>query len=547
MEIMIQKCYQIIRKRLLINRIYSCLSLKYIFVLSLFVLASSSAMANNISVTGISLTGQNTSSDFTLVQFTVSWENSFRVSVGPGNWDAAWVFVKYRAAVGSGGDGLWRHATLLTTGHTATNGSTITVPSDGKGALLYKSENGVGNNNFANTQLRWNYGADYKNATTLIGDNDNVDVQVFAIEMIYVPQGSFYVGSGGGEYGAFFKYPSGSNPYQITSENAVNVGTTTDYLYYTFPAPYPELSGDGLGPVPNAFPKGFNAFYCMKYEMSQQQYVDFLNCLTRTQQDTRTTTSLPVGTTSVTNRYVMSNSSSVQFRNGIRCDATVPANDPITFYCDYNGNGTGNESGDGQTIASNWITQSDLLAYLDWSGLRPMTELEYEKACRGTLPPIANEYVWGTTNGLITTSGITNPGTANEISSNGGNCLWNDTPAGPIRVGCFATSSTTRITSGATYYGIMNMSDNLMERAVSVGNPQGRLFNGIHGNGLINSTGNADENTWNPENMGFRGGSFIPNSFVGGMSIIMCYRQFGCNADPGSHPHSGGRGVRTSP
>ena len=29
------------------------------------------------------------------------------------------------------------------------------------------------------------------------------------------------------------------------------------------------------------------------------------------------------------------------------------------------------------------ISWSDMSAYLDWSGLRPMTELEYEKACRG--------------------------------------------------------------------------------------------------------------------------------------------------------------------
>ena len=53
-------------------------------------------MANNIEVNNISLTGQNTTSDFTLVQFYLSWENSWRISVGPANWDAAWVFVKYR-------------------------------------------------------------------------------------------------------------------------------------------------------------------------------------------------------------------------------------------------------------------------------------------------------------------------------------------------------------------------------------------------------------------------------------------------------------------
>ncbi|MEZ4685574.1 MAG: hypothetical protein R3B47_05775 [Bacteroidia bacterium] len=33
-----------------------------------------------------------------------------------------------------------------------------------------------------------------------------------------------------------------------------------------------------------AWPNGFNAFYCMKYEISEQQWVDFFNSLTYPQQ-----------------------------------------------------------------------------------------------------------------------------------------------------------------------------------------------------------------------------------------------------------------------
>ena len=43
----------------------------------------------------------------------------------------------------------------------------------------------------------------------------------------------------------------------------------------------------------------------------------------------------------------------------------------------------------------NYMTWTDLLAYLDWSCLRPMTEFEYEKICRGPVYPVANEYAWG--------------------------------------------------------------------------------------------------------------------------------------------------------
>jgi hypothetical protein len=30
-----------------------------------------------------------------MVNFNLSWDNSWRSSVGPSNWDAAWVFVKF--------------------------------------------------------------------------------------------------------------------------------------------------------------------------------------------------------------------------------------------------------------------------------------------------------------------------------------------------------------------------------------------------------------------------------------------------------------------
>ena len=36
------------------------------------------------------------------------------------------------------------------------------------------------------------------------------------------------------------------------------------------------------------------------------------------------------------------------------------------------------------------------LAFTAWAALRPMTELEFEKACRGTEPSKENEFAWGT-------------------------------------------------------------------------------------------------------------------------------------------------------
>ena len=107
--------------------------------------------ANNITISNLSLTGKNTGSKYILVQFDFSWENSWRTSSAPNNWDAAWVFVKYRV---SGGE--WHHATQNLTGFTVPSGSTITPSPDGKGMFIYRSSDGSGTNNWTNAKIRWN-------------------------------------------------------------------------------------------------------------------------------------------------------------------------------------------------------------------------------------------------------------------------------------------------------------------------------------------------------------------------------------------------------
>ena len=78
-------------------------------------LMAGTARANNIQVTNLTLTGNTGTS--ALVQFDLSWENSWRGG-GVGNWDAAWVFVKYRPNGGG-----WQHVLLSNTGHAAPIGS----------------------------------------------------------------------------------------------------------------------------------------------------------------------------------------------------------------------------------------------------------------------------------------------------------------------------------------------------------------------------------------------------------------------------------------
>tara|TARA_R110000737_G_scaffold271306_2_gene278375 strand:- start:139 stop:354 length:216 start_codon:yes stop_codon:yes gene_type:complete len=64
------------------------------FNLLFFILLTTGLFANNIEISNISLTGQNTVDNHTLVQFDLTWENSWRINSGPSNYDGAWVFIK---------------------------------------------------------------------------------------------------------------------------------------------------------------------------------------------------------------------------------------------------------------------------------------------------------------------------------------------------------------------------------------------------------------------------------------------------------------------
>jgi formylglycine-generating enzyme required for sulfatase activity len=87
-------------------------------------------------------------------------------------------------------------------------------------------------------------------------------------------------------------------------------------------------------------------------------------------------------------------------------------------------------------------------------------------------------------------------------------------------VGIFAAhaSNSGRITAGATYWGIMEMSGNCWERCVTVGRPEGRNFQGTVGDGNLTAAGNATNTDWpgytagigvnKALGCGYRGGGF---------------------------------------
>ena len=469
-------------------------------------------LANNISVSNVSLTGRNVSAgpnnaaNYVYVTCDVRWENSWRTSTPPGNWDAAWVFIKYRV-----GSGAWKHATLHPSMHLPPSGATITPSSDGKGVFLYSSADNSGTVNYPGIKLRWDYGADG------VLDNDRVTANVLAIEMVYVPQGTFSLGSGGFESGSFTdgSWTSGASiPFSVTSENALTINTGGGNLWGTSTSGLNTIGSAGT--LPASFPKGYNAFYCMKYSIGQGQYVDFLNLLTFSQQATRTA----VSPDSSAGSYAMFTTGQSQHRSGIKIRVPgIATSTPAVYACDLSGDGNYNQPDDGQDVACDYLSWADGVAYAAWAGLRPMTELEFEKACRGTAVPVPGELAWGTTNSTPATS-VTNSGTGSETASpSNANSNFNNSLAvpGPLRVGIFAGVSTNREQSGATVYGIMDMSGDLWERTVTVGSLTGRAFAGSHGTGVLDASGNpSGVSDWpgtNADGSGFRGGVWDSPSF----------------------------------
>jgi len=529
--------------------------------------------ANNVTVANVALSATpNTAMDYTTVNFDVDWSNSWRTNVGPDNWDAAWIFVKYRLKNSI----VWKHATLnwadgtgTGDGHTVPGGAVISSSNDtgsggAKGVFIYAS--GImaqGNVSYTGVELRWNYGVDG------LADDDRVEVAVFAIEMVYIPEASFYVGDGNPTILGQFRIQASNTPFQITSEGALTLGgggvadlhnnngtgmTTAD-----------DFNNATSRTLPAAFPKGFNDFYIMKYEITQEQYVEFLNRLTRAQQ------ALRFPSTTVGNFMAAGAGQTTPLnRNGVKLMVDPGVLDLRTYGNDLNNNGVAGEAGDGQNIACNFLSSVDLLAYLDWAALRPMTELEFEKSCRGTNAAVAGEHAWGSV--LISgATGITNSGANNEVASNPtANVVYNNAGGvpGPMRVGNFAGAATTQLQAGAGYYGAMELSGNVWEDVVLVGSVAGRSFTGLHGNGDLNVLGHADVDFWpgmNGNNTpGNPNGVYVgPNgcsgyagiSFTGGTWNIASwittsdrtYRGTGWNGINGRDTRNGGRGVRTAP
>jgi len=485
--------------------------------------------ANNLQISNFKV------NDATHVQFDIKWDNSWKVSSGPGNWDAVWIFIKSQDC--SSAYQLWQHVNISTTSSNHTvSGSVLQVDAttDGKGVFIRRAANGSGGISTATVML------------TINTTNPDFNYQVNGIEMVYVPQGSFSVGDGNRGGSALNGFTGdGALAPKLIDASVQSAGLT--------PAQY--LSTPTWGsptPLPATFPLGYNGYYTMKYEVSQEEYCSFLNSLTYDQQITRLSTS----PNSPTGSFAVALSPQpLNCRSGIRIKTPGTVNNiPAIVGCDLNLNGTFDEVDDGKDVACNWLSWADLTAYLDWAALRPMTEFEFEKICRGPNAPVANEYPWGTTTLLATNSGaIAYPGAANEASLTVGVglCVYgmgNYNNRGPLRTGITATSTTTRLQAGASYFGAMDMAGNVNEQCVGGMTYNYSSFTTLNGDGTLTNIGNADTASWPPAGGGdqggvIRGGNWYDNGWQYCVTSNRDWMNNGTNRSRDSRV--GGRGVRT--
>ncbi|HEX6429469.1 MAG TPA: hypothetical protein VF008_17375, partial [Niastella sp.] len=215
------------------------------------------------------------------------------------------------------------------------------------------------------------------------------------------------------------------------------------------------------------------------------QYTDFLNALTHAQQAQRVATD--ISDSSVTNRYVMTNRPTLFEYNHIKCPAAISVTGPVIFSCGV------------PEKACNYLGWADYASYLDWAGLRPFSELEFEKLCRGFDALIDQQLIWGpayTDSAVIKSIDVIDADLPTETNIwadplintyNRGNVSVNQIAMGGerlMRCGFPGSKPINRALSGAAYFGVMEMAGNAGEFVVMALN-DGLLFTGENGNGDV--------------------------------------------------------------
>lgn len=465
--------------------------MRHLLLLFSFLLSLQFVNANNVTIGDIIYEPPFAPGDFPYISFTLSWDNSWRVDNNnhpQNNMDGVLVFFKYRV---DGGE--WQNFSLFAPSGFPLLGlpSNFEYTSYGNAKIFHPSAVGKGS---ISGQFR--FSSDYL--------PHDVELRGFAIEMVQIPNYISTLGDGNGLLESTNAFHFGDNTYSNPGQ-FINVDVNAfDDAETEAPNTFEIGSGLSSLDINNPNYPTFSAIWCMKYEISQGAYRDFLNTLNVTQQTTRTANlpTSPTGTGALT--------TSGNNRNFIEIKNPSVDGFPAEYGCDASGNNVYDEADDGEFVACNYLSWPDIAAWLDWAGLAPLNEIQFETICKNNYgnQPIFGEYAWE--NKLINSSAFalgnfnTQSEFASNISTTLGNAIFNQSGLdGPVRNGIFSTATTTnRKQSGAAFYGVMEMSGNLSEACVTVGNVAGRSYNKLglpglsRGDGILSPNGNALVSYW---------------------------------------------------
>lgn len=451
--------------------------LRKVRILSVLLLLCVTASANNLSL-GSTVKILEVSSAEATFEISLKWDNAWRDSY---NNDAAWIFLKYRTERSG-----WSPVLLQDNAEVGTGYSILSGKSGGAttGFFVYVASSFSGRAS-TTVRVKWTYPSSV--SAEEIRSN-KVFIMAQGIEMVYVPYGGYTLGDGSSS-GSFVDADGKS--VEIKNDEDLDIFSKDGGAVYLYQ------------PYPNAY----NGYYMMKYELSQEQYVAFINTLTPTEQ----LKLLPQLSTLKKGQYLFGASGKPSRRNGVIVSQAWTAAKAAVLDNNLDGNESYGGEADGRTVACNYMSVNDLLGYASWAGLRPMAETEYEKSCRRLSPQnvTAGEYAWGTTmlNGMPGLQSDTegrreeNPAGGNVNAAGTFTVFPGD---GPVRCGAFASIAVNREMAGAGFSGVMEMSGNVTELCVNAGAT--RFDGSIHGSGVFSTE------TWGGQmsanNFGLRGGGF---------------------------------------
>jgi formylglycine-generating enzyme required for sulfatase activity len=469
--------------------------MKEILTLILISSAIFPSIATELTITNVSFTGRPTdkTNPTLLVYATVRWENSW---YNEKNKDGVWLFFKmnHQNDIRS-----QRHIPLKKSGHMLVHNYISNkinpgfyIPHHAAGVLIYPDQKWRGT-------IHWRLKFELDISKQRDIDFSNVVFgNVFGLEMVSIPTGSFYVGDADSleqtQSSAFYEYTT-KKQYRIESEKPINIGKNTGEIFYQNNET-PQYRGDVAGTVNESFPKGFNAFWIMKYELTQGEYSGFLNSISNTPSQLHA---------NFGGKMYYADRGTIRFEND-------------KYITDY------------PTRPANFISWDDGCAFSDWAGLRPLTELEYEKACRGNKQPHPADFPWGSSS-------------RDKVSR-----YYNEEGNLVLEKGLDEKdlSDSNLEFFGASWYWVMDLSGSVWERVVTIGSEKGRSFKGTHGDGRLGDDGNASNEDW-PTNkeggLGYRGSGSYGFGMRGDPYHRVSSRPYG---SWGEGPRSVGYGFRAA-